>query len=146
MRFFFYGTLMDPDLRALVIGRTAGIGIEPATLIGWRRRRAVGFAFPIAVPAPGRRIEGVLARGLDRAALRRLCRYEDDGYRLVKVAVRLARSGRSVPALLFTPMRGRFRGGRGTWSLARWQRREKRRQLPRLRAWLGRLGRPVNSG
>ena len=124
MRFFFYGTLMDPDLRALVIGRTAGIEIEPATLLGWRRRRAAGFAFPVAVPAPGRRVEGVLARGLDRAAQRRLRHYEEDDYRLVRVAVRIARNGRSVSAFLFAPARGRFPSGRGEWRLGRWQRRQ----------------------
>ncbi|MBL8834369.1 MAG: gamma-glutamylcyclotransferase, partial [Rhodospirillales bacterium] len=50
MRFFFYGTLIDPDVRRAVLGRLAPASVEPATLKGWRRFSAKGVTFPIARP------------------------------------------------------------------------------------------------
>jgi hypothetical protein len=44
MRFFFYGTLMDEDIRRAVLGDRAPDAVEPATLIGYRRMAAAGGA------------------------------------------------------------------------------------------------------
>ena len=44
MRFFFYGTLMDPDVRAIVLGREASLAahVRDAVLFDWERRATQG--------------------------------------------------------------------------------------------------------
>jgi hypothetical protein len=132
MRFFFYGTLVDPDVRRAVLGRLAPEAVEPATLPGWRRFAAKGVTFPIARPDPKAEIEGVLARGLSAAAGRLLDAYEGDGYRRTKVEVVAA--GKPVAALLYVD------DGSGTlvptpaaWEYATWVKRDKRAFLAKLR-------------
>ncbi len=45
MRLFFYGTLLDQELRRLVIGRD--IAVAAATLTGWRRLAVIRKPFPM---------------------------------------------------------------------------------------------------
>ena len=53
MRFFFYGTLLDPDVTALVLGRRLPpAAFVPASLPGHARRRAKGVSYPILVRDP----------------------------------------------------------------------------------------------
>ncbi len=99
MRFFFYGTLIDPDVRRAVLGRLAPEMVEPATLPGWRRFAAKGVTFPIARPDPKAEIEGVLARDLSAAAGRLLDAYEGDGYRRKKVEI--VAGGKTLSAILY---------------------------------------------
>ena len=46
MRFFFYGTLMDADIRRAVLGVRALAPAERATLDGWRRVKKAGVSYP----------------------------------------------------------------------------------------------------
>ena len=56
MRFFFYGTLRDRDVMALVLGRRLPpAAFAPASLPGHARRRAKGASYPIVVRDPGAR-------------------------------------------------------------------------------------------
>jgi hypothetical protein len=51
--FFFYGTLLDHDVMALVIGRRLPpSAFVPATLKGHVRRRAKGVSYPILLRHP----------------------------------------------------------------------------------------------
>jgi hypothetical protein len=132
MRFFFYGTLIDPDVRQAVLGRLAPEMVEPATLPGWRRFAAKGVTFPIARPDPKAEIEGVLARDLSAAAGRLLDAYEGDGYRRTKVEI--VAGGKTLSAILYVD------DGSGTlvptpvaWSYATWAKRDKRAFLAKLR-------------
>jgi gamma-glutamylcyclotransferase (GGCT)/AIG2-like uncharacterized protein YtfP len=132
MRFFFYGTLIDPDVRRAVLGRLAPETVEPATLPGWRRFAAKGVTFPIARPDPKAEIEGVLARDLSAAAGRLLDAYEGDGYRRTKVEI--VAGGKSVSAILYVD------DGSGTlvpkpaaWEYATWVKRDKRAFLAKLK-------------
>jgi hypothetical protein len=61
LRFFFYGTLIDADVRRLVLGRLAPDEVEPATLSGWRRVKLAGVTYPGIVPDAKGWVEGVLA-------------------------------------------------------------------------------------
>jgi Gamma-glutamyl cyclotransferase, AIG2-like len=131
MRFFFYGTLMDEDVRSAVLGRAAPRSVEAVTLEGWRRVPIPGKSYPAIVPDPRATVEGVLARGLNAAARGRLVRYEDDLYDLVEVEVRRT-GGRHLAAFAFVAREGRLSRSRREWDLAAWQRRCKRRFLTRL--------------
>jgi hypothetical protein len=121
MRFFFYGTLLDPELRALVLGPAAAarLWLRPASLPGWERRALIGQSYPMIVPSLGGAVDGLLAAGvsqIDRAAL---TRYEGDGYAVRSVTVDTTAGARA--AWVFAPPVGRalpMLGG--AWSFAQW--------------------------
>jgi gamma-glutamylcyclotransferase (GGCT)/AIG2-like uncharacterized protein YtfP len=125
MRFFFYGTLIDPDVRAHVLRDLAPAAVEPATLPGWRRFAAKGVTFPIARPDPKAAIDGVLARGLSAEAGRRLDVYEGPGYR--RTAVDVTAGGKRVAAVLYVDDgSGTLTAAPGTWDYETWVRRHKK--------------------
>jgi len=132
MRFFFYGTLIDPDVRRAVLGRLAPASVEPATLKGWRRFSAKGVTFPIARPDPKSEIEGVLARGLSAEAGRKLDAYEGDGYR--RVTVEVVSGGKTVAANFYVDDgSGTLTADPAAWSYETWVRRDKRAFLATLK-------------
>jgi len=124
---FFYGTLMDDDVRRAVLGATAPASAEPAVLGGWRRVSAVGTPYPTVVRDSGRQVEGVLVRGLDYVACRQLTAYEGRDYGLVDVEVTVG--DRSVAAMMFAAPNPTVRSHAGGWSFATWTRRHKRATL-----------------
>jgi hypothetical protein len=130
MRFFFYGTLIDPDVRRLVLGSLAPATVEPATLSGWKRVPLSGVTYPTILRAPRGAVDGVLVRGLNAIGRRRLIAYEGDDYDLVDVGVTLA-DGRQVPARVFAGKPGQVREV-GLWAFTAWQRRHKRRFVAAL--------------
>lgn len=83
MRVFFFGSLMDKELVRLVLDREIGdLHFTSAELLGYERRRAKNESFPIIVPTPGGRVEGVLVEGLTAADVERIRWYESDDYAL----------------------------------------------------------------
>jgi AIG2-like family. len=122
MKLFFYGTLMDADVRELVCG--GALEVEPAMAQGFRRVFVAGKHYPMLLPHASGWVEGTLASGLDAATLHRLQVYEGWEYTLQPIKVRTA-SGHAVMARVFLcpphvvpEMRD--------WGLERWQRRHKR--------------------
>ena len=134
MRFFFYGTLMDEDVRRAVLGRRAPRNVTPAVLEGWARVPLTGASYPVVVRRAGARVDGVLARGIDGVAARRLARYEGAEYVPIEAAIRPAQRSTPITAFLFVPRPGRVRTGMGGWDIDAWRRRYKRRFLARLGA------------
>lgn len=131
MRFFFYGTLMDADVRYAVLERfDAAATVEPAVLEGYRRVLVRGRSYPVALPRRGHRIDGVLARGLSAANFSRLTRFEGDEYQPIECAVSL-KSGRTLPAWTYvgSPLAAPTVLG---WKLETWQRRHKTAFLRRI--------------
>ena len=126
MRFFFSGTLIDPDVRRLVMGATAPATVEPAVLAGWARRGVRGAGYPVIVARAGASVDGVLARSVGAAGRRRLVAYEGPDYDILDVEVTIG-GGRRKPALVFVPAR---RGGlvatAAGWDYETWARRRKR--------------------
>ena len=52
MDYFFYGTLMDPDVRALVLSPAMrDVAVEAAVLEGYRRVFMRGRVYPVVIPA-----------------------------------------------------------------------------------------------
>lgn len=87
-RCFAYGSLMCADIMAQVAGRA--LAGEPASLAGHARHPVAGEDYPGLVADPAGRVDGVLYRGLDAAALARLDAFEGEMYERRAVAVELA--------------------------------------------------------
>ena len=128
MRFFFYGTLLDPDVRDAVLGRPIGV-CRPAHLDGWRCVFVDGDTYPVIVPRPGGRVEGVLTPPLDLSAVRLLRTYEGTGYVEKRLPV-IEAEGPAIQALAFVP-RLRDSASDRPWCLAAWQARHKRTSIVR---------------
>ena len=144
MRLFFYGTLLDPDVQSLVLGRVlAPIDFPSAELRHFRRVYIAGRRYPMVLPHRGGTVAGAVAERLGREDLERLCRYEGDDYRLERHTVFVVAGGEGSPpgpvsAWLF---RGRpaTRPSTRDWQLAPWQARYKAGYLRDLRDWLAKI-------
>jgi hypothetical protein len=133
MRLFFFGTLMDAEVRDLVIGRTLPpAALQPAEVRGFRRVFVAGRAYPMLVPHPPGRVAGIVASGIDAEALRRLQVYEGEEYRLETLPVR-TEAGEVIEAGMFMCPPD-VTAERRDWRLDQWQRRYKRRFLAQIRA------------
>jgi hypothetical protein len=133
MRFFFvYGSLLDRDVTAVVIGRrlppTAWV---PARLPGYRRSKAKGATYPIAVRDPRAEIEGAVFGAFSKRDVERLEAYEGPRYHTVPLKVWIG--DRLVVVSGFAPKDKAFQPAGGNWSLTEWQRRDKRKFVERIR-------------
>ena len=85
---FFFGTLMDADVRALVLGpEYSDHEVRRAWLRGFRRVFMPGRTYPMLLPHPHGRVEGILVGGLSVEAVRRLSTFEGPDYHLVPLWV-----------------------------------------------------------
>jgi len=133
VRFFFYGTLIDPDVRRIVLGgsATGTIHLREATLPDWERRAARGVSYPIIVPKRGSRVEGMLVSGLDTDARRALVGFEGNQYTLMRASVFVSNGTREV--VLFVPAPGgSLRAEAHEWSYAQWCATEKQAFIKEL--------------
>ena len=102
MRFFFYGTLLDPEVRAQVLGDEARpVVLEAAVLRGWERYFEAGIPWPMIRRRDGVAVEGAVASGLTDAAGRLLDAYEGELYRREAVVVECG--GERLAALVYVP-------------------------------------------
>ena len=125
MRFFFYGTLLDPDVTALVLRRRLPpSAFQPAVLSGYVRRRAAGKSYPVLRRERGGRVTGAVVGGLTAADAARLAAYEGPNYRIAALPVRL--QGRLVTVSVFEPEGPGLQPSPDPWDLAAWQSRHKR--------------------
>jgi Gamma-glutamyl cyclotransferase, AIG2-like len=132
MRFFFYGTLLDPDVMALVIGRRLPpSAFVPAILPGHSRRRAKGATYPVVVRAAADRVRGVVVGGLTSRDVARLAAYEGPGYRIARLKVRIGDELATVS--VFEPIVARLQPSTSPWDHALWKGRYKRPFVGRLR-------------
>ena len=132
MRFFFYGTLLDVDVTALVLGRRLPPrAYVPASLPGHARWRAKGASYPVVVPDPRGEVAGAIVGGLSTRDVGYLASYEGPSYRIVPLRVRS--HGKLVTVAVFEPLVSRLQPSRDLWDLALWQRRHKRAFVGRLR-------------
>jgi hypothetical protein len=131
-RFFFYGSLLDPDVTALVIGRRMPPRAwVPATLAGFSRRKARGVSYPVAVRDPKGTVRGAVVCGFSKREVERLAAYEGPRYHTVPLKVRIG--GRVTVVSVFEPKEKAFQPVDGTWSLVEWQRRDKKEFVARIR-------------
>ena len=132
MRLFFFGTLLDADVRRVVFGRTDSLATgEPATLRGFCRVHVRGRSYPMLMRRPAGQVAGLLIRSVDRQALRRIIDYEGPEYHLTPVTV-MPRSGTPTTAATFLCRPG-IMACRRPWRLADWQKRHKAEFIRRAR-------------
>ena len=135
MRFFFYGTLIDPDVMALVIGRRLPPSAFVAAILpGHSRRRAKGATYPVVVRDPADRVHGVVVGGLTSRDVARLAAYEGPGYRIARLKVRVG--GELATVSVFEPVVARLQPSNSPWDYALWKGRHKRPFVGRLRGAL----------
>ena len=128
---FFYGTLMDAEVRALMLGRP--IDVAPARLRGYRRVPVAGRPYPTLLISSNDCVDGVLAREILPEELKRLIAYEGAEYLLNDVQV-LCNEGGLQDAQAFLTRPGIAISAHLDWTLGDWQRRHKRRLLSRTPA------------
>lgn len=138
MRLFFYGTLLDADVQALVLGRAFGSQeLRPALLRHFRRVYIAGRAYPMLLPHRGGVVEGAVVDRLGQDDLARLQLYEGDGYRLERHSVvRAAGDGDTTEPLSAWLFRSApaTRPSTREWHLSPWQARYKAAYLREVRA------------
>lgn len=125
---FFYGTLMDAEVRTRVLGRRTSA--QPAVARGYRAYRHLTGSYPVLRATPLGAAPGLLVAGLDGGDISRLCWYEGDEYERRLIAVS-GPGARPIEAWAFVGVDGIKTDSR-VWSLADWQRLHKSAFLRRL--------------
>jgi ADP-ribose pyrophosphatase len=120
--FFFYGTLMDPDVQRMVLGRPLEGG-RPATIPGFAVRRVRGTAYPILCREPSSEAPGLFYGGLSEADAETLDIYEGWEYRREERKTELAEGG-TAQADVYIPA-ARLETEERPWHLDVWQKEEK---------------------
>lgn len=141
MRLFFYGTLLDPDVQSLVLGRALGAGdLIPAGLRHFRRVYIAGRAYPMVLPHRGGVVEGAISARLSKDELARIAQYEGSEYRLERHAVWLSPAEACPEAAPIFAWLYRSppstRPSTREWRLSAWQAKDKALYLRAVRACL----------
>lgn len=136
MRFFFYGTLLDADVRRLVFPHLhERLSFRPGVLRGYWRVRAVDGPYPVLKPHPQGRVHGHVAEGLDLPALARAAHFEGATYHPAVRRIHVPELG-AVAAWVFVPAAPHRQASGKTWTLDRWQRSQKPQALRHTRYWM----------
>lgn len=138
MLLFAYGTLMDPDVRAFVLGRGGG-PVTAARLTGWRRAPVAGESFPMLVADAGGAVDGLLVELQSDGERERVQFFEGVRQVLAPVTAVCATRG-PIDALACLSGAGLVAGD-GDWDLARWQAAHKARYLPATVEYMAGFGR-----
>lgn len=138
MQLFFFGTLMDSEIRTIVMGRDVDPDrIQPAIAQGFRRVFVAGRHYPMLLKHSSGWVEGTLVSGVDQHRLHRLQVYEGWEYALRPIQVQ-TKAGHKVMAHVFMCPPGIDADPR-PWTLEGWQRRHKRVFLPKARQHMQRV-------
>lgn len=101
MRWFFFGSLLDPEVRTIVVGREPSESARrPGILHGYRRVRVADESYPALKPQPGGRVAGLVVDDLDEHESRRVCFFEGEEFIAWPRTIEQA-DGRHVEALVF---------------------------------------------
>ncbi len=124
MRLGVYGTLLDPEVRALVLGEEWRSGGRPGLLRGWRRVYVAGEAYPGICRRPGAATYVLILEGITSSVLMQADRFEGGYYRrqLLPVVLTGWRGGPEKVAFYVPSPSTRLSGQ--TWRYdQRWRRR-----------------------
>jgi hypothetical protein len=136
--YFFFGTLMDDEVLAVVLGREPrGLRTEPASLSGFRRLTVKGESYPTLRPDPEAGFRGLLVWDLSAHEVARVAFYEGEEYRLRDLSVTRA-DGTAQRALAFAADQGL--ATEGEWEPTRWRDTERPWLLAAARAFMAHFG------
>jgi len=139
MQWFFYGTLLDPDIRRWVMPHVAdALRFRPARLSGYRRVRAKNAHYPVLDKCATACVDGLIAEGLDERAVLRSAHFEGHEYEPRRILVATAGRRREA-AYVFMPRHGGF-ATKEPWDFYRWERQRKRRIMPQVAFWMSQPG------
>ncbi|MFM2043970.1 MAG: hypothetical protein RLY86_2546 [Pseudomonadota bacterium] len=140
MLLFAYGTLMDPDVRSLVLGREspAGEGVA-AVLPGYRRLTVAEEVYPTVLPHSDGQVEGLLVPLRSAIERERVQFFEGLELLLTERPVVCSRRG-ALTALVCTSA-PTIRTVELAWDLTDWQRQHKDSYLIASRRYMDGFGR-----
>lgn len=137
MSFFFFGTLRDPDVLALVLDRPLTDGDHvPARLPAHRTVWAATLPYPLVVPAEGWAAAGRLLLRPSRRDEERINWFEEDEYQPEWRIVETAQGPRRARVFF---AREPIRPSGVAWDFARWRHEAKRAYLNQCAEWLREL-------
>jgi Gamma-glutamyl cyclotransferase, AIG2-like len=135
MTYFFFGTLMDRDVLATVLGRLiAREEMAPGWLHDYRRVRAATVSYPLLVRSPGVVVSGVVFHPRDARDDVRIQHFEGEEYAERWLNVHLA-GGQRRAARVFFGIEA-LRPTEEPWDLAAWTSAHKAAFLEQCREWM----------
>jgi len=141
--FFFYGTLVDAEIRRLVLGREVPDAAMRAALLPEHRRYSVqGQPYPATVPEAGATTDGVIMSGASLQDAAILSCFEGQDYDAVARRVTIPKIGAASVDELLEPTAWVFIAServardRGEWSIDDWRAEHKPAFLAIANRWL----------
>lgn len=136
---FFYGSLRDPELLEIVLGRPVGEEeLTPAEAPGFAARLMADEAYPALVEANGRAAPGVLLDPPGGDELDRLAFFEEAEYGLAPVTVRTADGEHEAQYFRGT---GKTATSDANWDYEQWRRRDRAVAVEAARELMASYGR-----
>lgn len=104
MNLGLYGTLLDPDVRAAVLGEAWRNAGQPALLHGWARFYVAGRVYPGIRPQPAANVEVLVLYNIDSEALAAADAFEGDEYTREWLSLRYNEGGgTALEAIFYVP-------------------------------------------
>lgn len=126
--YFFYGTLMDPEVTREVLGRPlSGCSPRGAVLSGYRRVCVAGATYPALVADLDHHVEGLIVSRITELEASRLKRYEGKDYEMLTHDVQVG--GNVVEGVRVFVPKETLPLTEELWDFKRWQVQEKKRFL-----------------
>ncbi|MEM7257647.1 MAG: gamma-glutamylcyclotransferase family protein [Pseudomonadota bacterium] len=117
---FVFGSLMDPDVLALVSGMAlSDLTLATASVQGYRQGEVEEESYPVLVACESAQTSGLLIKGLSDTALARILFFEGEEYRLQKIEATLD-NGEAVAAFYFCDT-GAYTVRDAMWDFDQWQ-------------------------
>jgi hypothetical protein len=122
MRFFFYGTLIDPEILQAVLQRSVDpIRRRKAVLKGYRRVYRRGASYPVILADTTAQVEGIVVSALTTRDIMLLTMYEGQEYEIRELPVSCLGTG-LIPARVFLPGPG-CEASSESWTPEDWNKR-----------------------
>lgn len=143
MQWFFFGSLMDPDVLATVLNRRLPDDQRiPATLHGYTRVTVKAESYPALRPEPGGRVEGIFVEQLSEDEGKRICFFEGEEFHLEEHPLELA-NGEYRHAVAFM-LNENYSTEPHHWDLGHWRAIYKQGFLDMTAEWMRYYGDPSN--
>ncbi|MFD2208035.1 gamma-glutamylcyclotransferase family protein [Kiloniella antarctica] len=135
---FFFGSLMDPDVLEIVLGRPIDQTLLlPGILNGYRCEREAKESYPVLTPYPDGKANILVAHNLSEIDVDRILFYETGEYDLIPFIVHQGLN--KLEAFGFATGEG-IQTSRDTWHLNVWQKTDKVDFLPLAQRFMAGYG------